>query len=347
MYYQLLQKFMHGVNRSKAELREKKRKEFVEAIVVRGGVAGDVARVYSIPICTVSEWLARYWAGGWGALREGARGGRARKLGGGRDALALRRGDGGRPAPAPVRFLPLDARGHQEPPEEGAPDRALQRLLRHFGLSPQRPIYTCYKQDPKQIERYLERTFPELLGIARGRGAAIYFLDEAVVRSDNHRGTTWGKLGQTPVVSDGGGRFGLKLISAVSPRGDMRFGFVEERMNSAKFIAFLKKLRRDTEKPLIVIADNANYHASKAVSNFATDPENEVWAENLPAYAPELNPDEQAWTQAKHRLAKLFIENKEGMKRSMKNIMLLIQKNTNLVRSFFELQDTTYAKVDL
>ena len=222
---------------------------------------------------------------------------------------------------------------------------AVSRLLRHLGLSPQRPIYRCYKQDPKQIEKYLNKTFPELVKIAKKRGAEIYFVDEAAVRSDSHRGTTWGKLGQTPVVADGGGRFGLKLISAVSPRGDMRFGFIEDRMNSAKFIDFLKKLRKDAGRPVIVIADNASYHVSKSVTEFAIEPDNEVWVETLPAYAPELNPDEQVWNQAKRYLAKQFIETKEGMKRQMKNILLSIQKSPKLVRSFFELAGTRYAKL--
>jgi transposase len=69
-------------------------------------------------------------------------------------------------------------------------------------------------------------------------------------------------MGQTPVVRDSGDRFGLRLISAVSPRGDMKFASFEGAMNGEKFVAFLQKLRRDMARPLIVIADNAAYHRS-------------------------------------------------------------------------------------
>ena len=79
--------------------------------------------------------------------------------------------------------------------------------------------------------------------------ARIYFLDEAAFRSDAHRGTTWGKCGETPVVKDSGGRFGFKLISAVSARGDMHFDVIEESMNADKFINFLEKLRQDAGYP--------------------------------------------------------------------------------------------------
>ena len=76
-------------------------------------------------------------------------------------------------------------------------------------------------------------------------GAVIFFVDEASVRSDAHRGLTWGKIGDTPEVKNSGGRFSLNVISAISPRGDMRFSFIEDRINSKKFIEFLKKLHNE------------------------------------------------------------------------------------------------------
>lgn len=173
------------------------------------------------------------------------------------------------------------------------------RLLRHMGLSPQRPIYRSYKQNPKELEHYLNQTFPELREMARRTGAEIYFVDESAGRSDHHRGTTWGPIGQTPVVSDSGDRFGIKLISAVSPRGDMRFAVITGRMNSGPFILFVKKLRADAGRPIIVITDNAPSHTSGKVRRFAEQAQGQITLRHLPRYAPELNPDEQVWNHAK------------------------------------------------
>jgi hypothetical protein len=36
-----------------------------------------------------------------------------------------------------------------------------------MGLTPQRPIYRSYKQDPQELERYLNKTFPELRALAQ------------------------------------------------------------------------------------------------------------------------------------------------------------------------------------
>jgi transposase len=219
----------------------------------------------------------------------------------------------------------------------------VSRLLGHLGLSPQRPIYKSYKRDPQEMKRYLDKTFPGLRARARRLGALIYFVDEAAVRSDAHRGTTWGRIGQTPEVADSGDRFSLKLISAVSPRGDMKFQCFEGRMNGTRFIEFLKKLRADAGRPIIVIADNASYHTGSAVQRYAADSQGEVVVENLPAYSPELNPDEQVWNHAKARLAKLYVATKQEFKAALFSIMLSIQRTKSLILSFFQLSDTKFA----
>ena len=217
------------------------------------------------------------------------------------------------------------------------------RLLQQMGLTPQRPLHRSYKQEPKELEKYLQRTFPQLKRLAKRIGAAIYFVNESAVRRDHHRGTTWGAIGQTPVVQDSGGRLGLKLISAVSPRGDMRFAVIEERMNSEKSIEFLKRLRADAGRPIIVIADHASSPISEKVRRFARESDQQIHLGHLPKYAPELNPEEQVWNHAKRRPAKLFIDSAEAIKHAVLNIMRSIQKQTNLIQSFFKMKDTSYA----
>ena len=174
------------------------------------------------------------------------------------------------------------------------------------------------------------------------RGADIYFVDEASVRSDAHRGLTWGKVGETPVVEDSGSRFSLHVISAVSPRGDMRFSFIAEQMNSKTFIAFLKKLYKDAGKPILVIVDNARYQHSKETQRFINQHDGNILLTFLPAYSPELNPNEQVWNHAKAHISKRSIFNKQDMKRHLVSILRSIQNRTSLIQSFFRMPDTAY-----
>src|SRR5215218_5796369 len=76
------------------------------------------------------------------------------------------------------------------------------RLLRKLGLSPQRPLYRAYQQNPEAVARWKAETYPQLRTEAAQVGATIYFADEAGVRSDYHAGTTWAPVGRTPVVAN-------------------------------------------------------------------------------------------------------------------------------------------------
>ncbi|VAX07194.1 hypothetical protein MNBD_GAMMA25-2314, partial [hydrothermal vent metagenome] len=65
---------------NRAEIRSTKRKEVVEAIIVREEPVHLVAQIYNIPQRTIFDWLSRYRSGGWDALIESSRTGRKRKL---------------------------------------------------------------------------------------------------------------------------------------------------------------------------------------------------------------------------------------------------------------------------
>jgi len=64
----------------KTALREGKRKEVVEAIILRKETVVLVSRVYKISQRTIFDGLARYRHGGWDGLREGRKSGRPRKV---------------------------------------------------------------------------------------------------------------------------------------------------------------------------------------------------------------------------------------------------------------------------
>jgi transposase len=332
---------------NRAEKRSQKRKEVVEAVVVRNEPIPLVARVFNIPSRTVFGWLARYRQGGWQALAEKSRQGCPRKVTGDDlkwlyDAVTM-----GNPLnhklpfclwTAPIiRTLLEKERGIK------LSKSSVCRLLGHLGLSPQRPVYKSYKQDPDKVRAYLSEAYPAAVTEAKKHGARLYFVDEAAFRSDAHRGTTWGKLGETPVVTDSGSRFGFKLISAVSARGDLHFDVIDGAMEAEKFIAFLKKMRQDARCPIFVIADNARYHHSKKVRAFLETQPGQVMMAFLPPYSPELNPDEQVWNHAKADAGKRPIQSKHEMERVIIAAMQSIKEKAELVKSFFRLPETRYA----
>jgi len=75
------------------------------------------------------------------------------------------------------------------------------RLLNKIGLSPQRPLYRAYQQDPERVAEWKKSAYPKIRKLAAKEGASIFFADEASIRTDHHAGTTWAPVGRTPVVS--------------------------------------------------------------------------------------------------------------------------------------------------
>jgi hypothetical protein len=166
------------------------------------------------------------------------------------------------------------------------------RLLRKLGLSPQRPLYRASQQNPEAVARWKAETYPAICAEAARVGATVSFVDEAGVRSDDHAGTTWAPVGQTPVVATTGDRFGINLISAVTAKGKLRFAADDGSLNGPVFIDFCRRLLHDTPGLVLLVLDGHLVHRSKAVKQFAASTNGRLRLFFLPGYAPELNPDE-------------------------------------------------------
>jgi len=63
--------------------------------------------------------------------------------------------------------------------------------LRKLGLSPQKPQQSAYEQNPERVQGWLAEHLPKIQAFAKKKRAALYFSDEAGVRSYFHSGTTW------------------------------------------------------------------------------------------------------------------------------------------------------------
>jgi transposase len=218
------------------------------------------------------------------------------------------------------------------------------RLLRKLGLSPQRPLSRAYQQDPQMVESWLGAQFPEIQKEAKRLGAHIFFGDEANVRSDYHSGTTWAPVGQTPVVMRTGARHTLNMISAISPRGELRFMCHHGKFNAALFIEFMQRLLNNRSDPVFLIVDGHPVHRSVAVRKFVADKHERIRLFRLPSYSPELNPDELVWAHVKHhKIGKIAITGPDQMKKHVISFLRSLQKTPALIRALFQHPTIRYA----
>ena len=92
----------------------------------------------------------------------------------------------------------------------------------------------------------------------------------------------------------------LSAMSAVSTAGDLYFALQAQSYNSTAVILFLEQLLTEVVGNLLIIWDGAPIHRSKAMRAFlAEGAAKRLHLEQLPGYAPDLNPDEGVWNGLK------------------------------------------------
>lgn len=210
------------------------------------------------------------------------------------------------------------------------------RILKKLGMSPQRPLYRAYQQDPEKVRAWKEETYPAIRARAAQEGATIFFADEAGVRTDHHGGTTWAPIGQTPVVMATGERKSVNMISAVNAQGQLHFELFTGSMNAAGFIEFCKKLVHDCSTPVFLIVDNSSVHTAKAVKEYVASTQGRLNIFFLPPYSPELNPDEWVWNNIKNTQIYRKVPTSQSHLWSIaKDALLRLQQLPEVVRGFF------------
>jgi len=107
---------------------------------------------------------------------------------------------------------------------------------------------------------------------------------------------------KTPILNEHLSRDHLSVISAISLEGKLLMMEQEERsFKSQDVVRFLRHLLGQIPGKLLVIWDGSPIHRGRAVKDFlASRASLRLQLEQLPGYAPDLNPDEGIWKHLKY-----------------------------------------------
>jgi transposase len=215
--------------------------------------------------------------------------------------------------------------------------------LRKWGLTNQRPEKRALQANQKEAAKWLKEEWPVIKSHAKRWRAIIYFVDEGGVSLIPVMGKTWARKGKTPIVNVTGNKGGFCVTSAVSPSGRMLFRMEKEKVRALVHIQFLKQiLRHHPRRRIIVVEDKAPPHIAKEVKDFVAENRKRFALYHIPAYSPQLNPDEEVWNYLKNKKLKAHqIMTKKDFKPFVIGRMRSIQKDESLVRSFFYKLDLT------
>jgi transposase len=101
-----------------------------------------------------------------------------------------------------------------------------------------------------------------------------------------------GRRGVTPVLKRLSKRREVSSIVAITPAGQLYARHFRSSISSQSVIAALRHFRRQIGSPLLVVWDRLNAHRARRTAAFLAAHPRDFAVAYLPAYAPDLNPEE-------------------------------------------------------
>jgi transposase len=180
--------------------------------------------------------------------------------------------------------------------------RYVAELLDTMGYSYQRGRFVS-EHLPEVLaeqEEWMGKTWPEILRLAKEKGAMILFGDEVSFAQWGSLSYTWARKGHQPTTPTSGVRKAYKIMGLIDfLSGAFFYKAHSGRFNSETYQAFLLEVLKKTSQHLIVIQDGARYHTSKAMEQFFAEHAERITKFSLPRYSPDFNPIEYLWRNVK------------------------------------------------
>lgn len=222
--------------------------------------------------------------------------------------------------------------------------RTMGTYLARWEFTPQKPLRRAYEQQPDAVRHWLKKDYPAIQAKARRQKGTIFWGDESGLRSDDVRGRGYAPRGRTPVVRPCHQRANVGVISAVSNKGELRWMLLDRAITAAMLIIFLGRLVRDAGGKVFLILDRLRVHRAHAVRDWLAEHTAQIEVFYLPAYSPELNPDESVNGDLKQAVTrKPPARSRPELKRSVISHMRSLSKSPRHVRSLFRHPTFRYA----
>jgi transposase len=184
--------------------------------------------------------------------------------------------------------------------------RHLNAWLAARGITPRKPKRQPRERDQGKIDRWIEEDWPRIQEAARTEGAHIVLIDETGVPMAPLVRRSLAPRGQTPVLKQKGSRREeVSVIAALSlsPRRHRPGLYFQthpkEFINNVKAAAFVRQLLRHLRGKVTLSWDRGTMHRGDPIRALLRDYPR-LTIEELPPYAPELNPVEQVWNHIKY-----------------------------------------------
>jgi transposase len=320
----------------------------------RGFSETDVADLLGVARETVSRWWTAYAAGGPDAVAGDRTG---RPVGSGRtlsdeQARHIRdRIDEHSPEELGIAAATWSRKAvrdliHQEC-GIAMPVRTVGEYLKRWGYTAKAPRRHAKDQDPDEVDRWLEWTYPAIEARAAREGAEIHWCDETGAAADEQARKGYARAGDPAWVEVPKPHIRMNLVSTISNEGEVHFLIYQESMTGALFVTFLERLLSETTRKVFLILDRLPAHQTQAVADWVAAHADRIELFRLPKYAPELNADEYLNNDLKGAInAEGLPGSREGLRSRMARFMSKLLHLPEHVRNYFRHPCVQYASGD-
>jgi transposase len=332
------------------DAKETLRMRAVQA-VLDGTSQTEAAQLFGVQRQTVNRWVQTYRRSGNKALaakRKGRPPGSGQRLKGWQASRLIRIIRDKTPDQLKLPFLLWTRAAVREwianEFQVHVSERTVGRWLKRWGFTPQKPVRRAWERDDREVRTWLEKEYPRIRREARQEKAEIHWGDEMGLRSDHQAGRSYSPKGKTPVIEGTGKRFGCNVISTVTNRGTLRFMVFSKRFTVDVLLQFLQRLVRSISHKVYLIVDGHPVHKAKRVKQWVEKHRKKIRLIALPAYSPELNPDEYLNQDVKsNAVGKRRAVNREDLMADVRGYLRSTQKQPHIVKNYFHAPPVRYA----
>lgn len=222
------------------------------------------------------------------------------------------------------------------------PDHVVRMLRQRLGWTSQKPQRRAREHNDKEVERWKADDFPRLVRETYQRKAQLVFLDESGYMLTPVVRRTLAPCGQTPLLDCWDRRDRISAISAItlSPQQarlglSFRLLWPNTNVRAVHVVEFLRQLKQSMPGGMTVVWDRSPTHSNSKVVRAYLARHGDIVVEDVPAYAPELNPDELVWSWSKYgRLANWAPINADEMWDSIFSELYDLREQPHLLASF-------------
>jgi transposase len=222
------------------------------------------------------------------------------------------------------------------------PEHVRKILHTRLDWSSQKPRREPRERNDKEVARWSDDDLARIVRQAFARHAHLVFLDESGFYLNPSVRRTLAPRGCTPVLVAWDRRDRISAISCltlspVQARPGLYFELLPDNctVHAEEVVTFLGKLRRQLRGPFTVVWDRHKIHNKARLVQAWLAEHPEVVAEDLPAYAPQLNPDEWVWSWTKYgQLANLAAWHTDELRERVTDALLDLKFQPHLLNGF-------------